>query len=246
MLMIVCPMVFLAALIDSIAGGGGLISLPAYMLALPGNTALASGTNKFTASAGTLFAASRFAKEGRIAWKCALCAAAGALSAYFGAHTLSSLPEQTIRTIIMAALPVVAVIILVRRDIEAREVRETTGRLLMCAGIGVAVGFYDGLIGPGTGTFLIILLNMAMGLDMVSASGTAKVVNLTSNAAALVRFLLGGQVLFTLGLPAMACSIAGGLLGAWLAVRIGGKFIRFMLIGVLALMLIKLVWDMLM
>ena len=109
--------------------------------------------------------------------------------------------------------------------------------------IGLAVGFYDGLVGPGTGTFLIILFTMVLGMDAVLASGTAKLVNLTSNAASLVALLAAGQVLFALGLPAAVCGILGNLLGASMTLRKGSGFIRGMLVVVLGLLLAKMLLD---
>ena len=109
--------------------------------------------------------------------------------------------------------------------------------------IGLAVGFYDGLVGPGTGTFLIILFTMLLGMEAVMASGTAKLVNLTSNVVSLVTLLASGQVLLALGLPAAACGVLGNLLGASMTIRKGSGFIRGMLVVVLTLLLAKMLLD---
>ena len=111
------------------------------------------------------------------------------------------------------------------------------------AAIGLVVGFYDGLVGPGTGTFLILLFTMILGMEGVTASGTAKVVNLASNLASLSNLFLSGNVLVGLGLPAAACAIAGNLLGAGMTMKRGTKFIRVMLLCVLALLLAKMCYD---
>lgn len=113
----------------------------------------------------------------------------------------------------------------------------------MSAAIGLLIGFYDGLVGPGTGTFLIVLFTMLMGMDAVNASGTAKLVNLASNIASLVTWTISGNVLFLLGIPAAACSIAGNLLGSRMAMKKGTSFIRRILLVVLTLLMAKMLWD---
>ena len=110
----------------------------------------------------------------------------------------------------------------------------------MCIVIGLGIGFYDGLFGPGTGTFLILLFTWITGMDMVSASATAKPVNLASNIAALITRIAAGCVLYQLAIPAVLCSIAGGAIGSRLALTRGARFIRYVMLGVLALMTVKL------
>lgn len=219
MLAIVCPLVFLAGFIDSIAGGGGLISLPAYYLAgLP--APLASGTNKLSAGLGTLTSTFRFVRGGKVVWRVGLLGALG-------------------------AIPVVAIVVLRQRsDLSVRRV-PVQWDMPASAVIGLAIGFYDGLIGPGTGTFLIIAFTMLMGMEGVMASGTAKIVNLSSNISALLTLLTSGNVLFGLGLPAALCGVAGNWLGAGLTMKKGTRIIRTVLLLVLALLLAKMVYDVL-
>jgi len=220
MMLIVCPLALLAGFVDSVAGGGGLISLPAYYLAgLP--PVLAAGTNKLSASLGSALPGSAL-----------------------GAMLLQVIPENTMRIIVIAAIPLVAVIVLRRR--ESMSVRMCIPEKWMLAVgffIGLFIGFYDGLVGPGTGTFLILLFTMILGMNAVMASGTAKIVNLASNVAALFTLLVNGNVLFLLGLPAALCAMVGGYLGAGMTIRRGAGFIRWMLMAVLALLLAKMIWD---
>ena len=244
MLLVVCGLVFLASFIDSIAGGGGLISLPAYLaVGLP--TAYAAGTNKLTASAGTVMAVLRFGRGKKIDWSVALLAATGALpGAYAGAWLMQLLPAATSRVILMVMIPLAAVIIFAREklghDWHVSVRRPRLAALL----IGLSIGFYDGLVGPGTGTFLIILFTALLGMGDVDASGSAKVVNLASNVAALISMLLGGHVLWSLGLPAMCCSVLGGYLGSGMALKRGARLVRGVMLVVLALLMIKLIYDM--
>lgn len=243
--LIVCPLVFLAGLIDSVAGGGGLISLPAYYLAgLP--PVLAAGTNKLSACLGTVASTTRFVRGHRVDWKAAVFAALGAFpGSWLGTLLLQHIPEDTVRVLMICAIPLVAAVVLRKREMTGRCLVGDAFYRPMALGIGFIVGFYDGLIGPGTGTFLILMFTMALGMEAVMASGTAKVVNLTSNVAALISLMTTGNVLIALGLPAALCGIAGNWLGAGLAMKKGAGFIRFMLLAVLCLLLAKMVMDVL-
>ena len=232
MFAIICPLCFLAGFVDSVAGGGGLISLPAYYLAGL-SPVVAAGTNKLSACIGTVAASGRFLAGHRVDVRVALLAALGAFpGSWLGAVLLQSIPEQTVRVMMIAAIPLVGKVLAPGR-----------WRLPAAFGIGLLVGFYDGLVGPGTGTFLILLFTMILGLEAVLASGTAKLVNLTSNLAALIPLMLAGKVIFGLGIPAAVCAVAGNLLGASMTLKKGVGFIRWMMLVVLALLLAKMVAD---
>ncbi|HIS99502.1 MAG TPA: TSUP family transporter [Candidatus Faecaligallichristensenella faecipullorum] len=244
MLLTVCPLVFLASLIDAIAGGGGLISLPAYYLAGL-NPAMAAGTNKLSASFGTLMAAIRYLRKGRLMLCPALFSVPGALlGAYLGAELLKITPEAFVRGLMLVGLPAMAILVIFQRPAGESGPCKRAG-LPVCLAIGLFCGFYDGFFGPGTGTLLIILFTQLLRMDAVTSSGTAKVVNLASNLSALVSFLISGNVIWMLGLPAMACSAAGGYVGSSLAISKGSKLVRRIMLLVLAMILIKLAWDML-
>ncbi len=243
MLLIVCPLVFLAATVDAIGGGGGLISLPAYLLAgLP--PALAGGSNKLSAGFGTLVATFKFLRGGKILIKPGLCAVLGALpGSYLGAQLLQMMDEQVIRIFLLVAIPLVGVLMLIKRKTPTEVKPITNLRLFYCFLLGLGTGLYDGFFGPGTGTLLIMGLTYLIGMDMVTASGTAKLINLSSNIGALWSLLTGGNVLFGLAIPAMVFSTAGGYLGSWLAMKRGAGFIRKIMLVVLALLVLKLAFD---
>lgn len=248
MLLTVCPLVFLASAVDAIAGGGGLISLPAYYLAgLP--PVLAAGSNKFSASFGTLMASVKYARSGNVYWKAALLSVAGALpGAWIGAEVLKIAPEIFVRVCLLVGIPAMAVVMLLRRREYAQGEASSLSTLpqcLACVGIGLLIGFYDGFFGPGTGTILILLYTMLLRMRSVQASGSAKIVNLASNVAALASFAIGGNVLYALALPAMVCSVIGGYVGSALAIRDGARLIRVVMLVVMALMLLKIAFDML-
>ena len=246
MYLIICPLVALAGFVDSIAGGGGLISLPAYYLAgLPAATA--AGTNKLSACMGTMLATWSYGRAGCIERRIGYASAAGALIASaLGVLVMKQLSDTAMRLLVTCCIPVAAVFTLrghgkaqARREMS--PIRTSVYALL----IGLAIGFYDGLVGPGTGTFLILLFVHVFGLDDVSASGTAKVTNLCSNLAALGSLFVSGNVLWLLGLPAGLCSMAGAALGSRLTVKKGAGFIRGMMLIVLALLLVKMITDVL-
>jgi len=246
MYLIVCPLAFLAGFVDSVAGGGGLISLPAYYLAgLP--PVLAAGTNKLSACMGTLAASLSFMKGGQIIWKIALPAALAALpGSWLGTTVLQHIPENAIRWMMILAIPVVAFVVLRKKDGLQGKQRVAEKYTALCSlGVGFVIGFYDGMVGPGTGTFLILAFTMLMGVEAVHASGSAKIVNLASNAASLCTLAFSGQVLWLLGLPVAGFAIAGNLLGARMTMKKGVGFIRGMLLCVLALLLAKMLWDVL-
>ena len=243
MLLMVCGMVFLASVVDSIGGGGGLISLPAYLLTGL-DPVLAAGSNKFSASFGTLIATIRYFRSGRLLVKQALWAVLGALpGAYAGAEVLERTNPAFVRGFMLCAIPVMAVVMLLKKDAPEQAKREIPVRPALCLLIGLCIGFYDGFFGPGTGTLLILAFTWLTKMDMVTASGTAKAVNLASNVAALFSLLTGGHVVFALSVPAMFCSMAGGWVGSKLAITRGAKLIRWVMLGVLTLLLIRLAWD---
>ena len=240
---IVCPLVFLGGLIDAVAGGGGLITLPAYLLAgLPPH--LASGTNKCGNFFGTLIATGRFLKRGDVHLPSALAGGAGALvGAWLGARLNMIMPEQALYYLMLAVVPVMAVFLLFKRDFgtEDRSGELGVGKLVpLSLAIGLVIGCYDGFFGPGAGTFLTLAFTGLCRFDLLTAAGNTKVANATSNLASLVTFALGGKVLWAVGIPAALFGIAGGYVGAGLALKGGAKVIRPMFFVVLTLLVVRL------
>ena len=239
--LIVCPLVLLAGFVDAIGGGGGLISLPAYLIAgLPPHQAIA--TNKLSSTCGTSVTAFRFARQGLIPWAMAVpCVLMGLLGAFLGAKLSLLVDSDVLAKVLYVVLPVTAVLVLrkntLREDAPPPESpRKTTA---IAAAISLGVGVYDGFYGPGTGTFLIILFSLLAKLDVRSANGLCKAVNLTTNVTSLVVFLRGGQVLIVLGLAAAACNMIGNWLGSGMAIKSGVKITRPIIIIVLLLLLLR-------
>ena len=236
---LVLPFVFLAGLVDSIAGGGGLLSLPAYLAAgLPPHYAL--GNNKFSSCFGTLFAALRYWHRGMMDVPVALLGAAAALiGSYAGARTVLLINPGFLNWLLVILIPGITIFTLLKPNLGKRARHEEISaacRRLLGALAGLVIGFYDGFFGPGTGSFLIFFYTLALRYDLVTANANTKAVNLASNVAALAGFLMGGKVIFALGVPAALAGIAGNLLGAHLVLRNGARLIRpIFLLGLTAL-----------
>ena len=245
MYLIVLPMVFLAAAMDAIAGGGGLVSLPAYTLAGL-DYDFASGNNKFSSMFGCLMATVKYYKSGKLLVIPAAIASAAALpGSWLGTRTAMAVGSRAMQVFMVFAIPVVGVLVLLNKKQKEQTGPVTRKRYPLCALIGFAVGFYDGFFGPGAGTFLILLFSHLVGMDMVSASATAKPVNLFSNIGALATRMAAGNVLYALALPAMVCSVTGGWLGAKLALTKGAGLIRSMMLVVLGLLTVRLALQLL-
>ena len=238
--LLVLPMVFLAAVVDAIAGGGGLISLPAYTVAGL-DYDFASGNNKFSSTFGTLMATIRYAKSGAVKPRPAAIAAALALpGSWLGTRAAMALGNRVMHIFMVFAIPAVGALVLLKGKRPGKVRPFTRRQYPACALIGLAIGFYDGFFGPGTGTLLILLFTWLLGMDMITASATAKPVNLVSNLSSLATRIAAGNVLFALALPAMCCSVAGGWLGAKLALTRGTGLIRFVMLCVLTLLTVRL------
>lgn len=241
-LLIVCPLVFLGSFVDSIAGGGGLITLPAYLFAgLPVH--MAAATNKFSACIGTIWATVRFFLSGKIILTAAVPAALGAIvGSPIGTMAALHISDRILNLILLIALPCVGVFMVLRRDLgkETGE-KEFSARktVLLSLAIGFAIGCYDGLIGPGTGTFLILAFTTVLGYDLLVSSGCAKVANAASNTSSMIVYFLNGKVLLPVGLIAALFSIAGSQLGSRMAIRGGAKIVRVLIFFVLGLLIVK-------
>ncbi|MGL4346273.1 MAG: sulfite exporter TauE/SafE family protein [Cellulosilyticaceae bacterium] len=246
LLMIICPLVFVAGFVDAIAGGGGIISIPAYLFAgLPAH--YAAGCNKFSASLGTVVAAGKYLKSGKVKLRIAVFSAMGAvIGASLGTSLALYVSEQTLKTLLLVALPLVAIFLFTQKNLgkeQSSKVHSIRQQSIYALIIGIVVGGYDGLIGPGTGTFLILAFSSILGLELVTASGCAKVSNLASNITSTIIFVIGGKVIFLIAIPAALCSMTGGYIGARCAIKGGAKYVRYVMFVVLALLFVKTAYE---
>ncbi|MEW2068059.1 TSUP family transporter [Streptomyces sp. NPDC007346] len=251
-LVLLCLAAVAAGWIDAVVGGGGLLLLPALLLGLPNVPAAhVLGTNKAVAIVGTSGAAITYVRRAPVqvglAVRVGLMALAGSMGGAFLAAGLSS---EVLRPVIMVALLMVAVFVLLRPsfgtavpgDADARPV--TRARIVTAVVlVGGGIGFYDGLFGPGTGTFLVLALTAVLHLDLVTASATAKIVNVCTNAGALAMFAHQGTVLWQLAAVMAVFNLAGGMVGARMALSRGNGFVRVVLLTVVFSLVAKLGYD---
>lgn len=245
--LIVCPLVGIAGFVDSIAGGGGLISLPAYLISgLPVHTCIA--TNKLSSSMGTTVATAKYALSGYIDWHLGVfCAAASLAGASLGANIALLISESMFRILMLIILPLTALYVLRKKNLFSGENQKALSfrrSVVLSSVIAFALGLYDGFYGPGTGTFLILLLTRFAHMDLHRANGITKVINLSSNIASLVVYLINGQVLMLLGLCAGLFSILGNYLGSRCFTKKGAAIARPVILLVLCVFFVRTVLEM--
>ena len=245
--LIVCPLVFLAGFVDSLAGGGGLISLPAYLLAgLPIHNAIA--TNKLSSTTGTLVSTLRLVRNHFADLKLALpCMAASFCGSILGARIALLTSDAILKIVLLILLPIVAFYVLKKKDLEPDLTTQPSHRtqLTILISSSLLIGIYDGFYGPGTGTFLLLVYTALAKIDVRTASGNMKLVNLSSNVSALVTFLLAGKVIWTLGLAASVFSIAGHYIGSGMVMKNGTRIVRPIILVVLGLLFLKIISELL-
>ena len=236
--------VFCAAFVDAIGGGGGIISVPVYLLAgLPTHNAL--GTNKLSSCLGTAASTLRYIKNGFVDWPLAVPSVVFALvGAYFGTRLQLMVDEAYLKYMLLLVLPVVAFILLKQKSFpENRGEMAFALRAAIVWSASLVIGLYDGFYGPGTGTFLLLIFCNLAKLDLRSASGNVKIVNLSSNIGALATALAAGTVLVPVGLIAAVFSIAGHYLGAGVTIKNGAKIVKPVIFIVLALLAVKIILE---
>ena len=243
---LVCLGVFCASFTDAIGGGGGIISLPTYLLAgLPMHYAL--GTNKLSSCIGTVASTVRYVKNGYVDWGLGIPSIALALvGAHLGTRLHLAMDEQYLKLVLLAVLPVIALVLLKKKDLpEAKGPMNEGLRRGIVWGASLVFGAYDGFYGPGTGTFLLLSFCYLAKVDVRTASGNVKLVNLASNVGALVTSLAAGKVLIPLGLVSAVFATAGQYIGSGLAIRNGSKIVRPVILVVIVLLAVKVILELL-
>lgn len=242
--LIVCPLVFLGGFVDAIAGGGGLISLPAYMIAgFPPHFAI--GTNKLSAGMGTLVSTYRFGKSGNIPWKSAIpCVLMAVIGSAAGARIALLVSADLFKKIMLVIIPVTAYYVLKTKNLDIeREPLSQSKTIFRACLAALLIGLYDGFYGPGTGTFLILLLTSFARFTLGNANGTAKAINLTTNITSLVVYLMNAKVMLMLGLIAGVFGIIGNYIGVSFFNEKGGKAVKPIMIIVLTLFFIRVLTE---
>lgn len=247
-ILFLCAAFFMASFVDAIAGGGGLISLPAFILTgMPMHNVY--GCNKFACCVGSALSSGRFIRSGIIDMKVAVPMGAVVFLSSIAASRLVLLMDgEILKIMILLSMPAVAVLIFCQRSYPEENRRHTLSRgqmirrLIFC---GVAMGLFDGMLGPGSGTLAIILCTKFMRMDLATASGNTKTMVFASTTAGTVSYVLAGTVLWEVAIPVTAVGLLGSYLGSGMAIKKGAGFIRPMMLLIAVLLMIKLAADVL-
>lgn len=242
-----CVLAFISGLIDAAVGGGGLILLPGLLTVLPTTpVALLFGTNKFSSALGTLIACWRYTRHIQLPWRFMLPVAGYAfIGAFIGATTVNFMPATLIRPGVLILLVLILVYTWTKKEFGQIHHPRPIGKQELYTGLamGAGIGFYDGFFGPGTGSFLIFLFIRYFQFDFLTASAAAKIVNLSTNLAALCFFIPAGKVWYAFAIPMAMCSILGAMVGTKLAVQGGSRLIRQLFIALVLVIITKLIID---
>jgi uncharacterized membrane protein YfcA len=236
-----------AGFVDAMAGGGGLIQLPALIIGLPNKELpLILGTNKVPSIFGTSAAARNYFKNLKPDIPLTITMMVPAfIGSIAGAAFAASVPKEFFKPFIVLLLTSVAIYTWRKPDLGMSENLKFTNqkRLFLVALIGLLIGFYDGIFGPGTGTFLVFFLVSGIGYAFLKASGTAKLVNIATNAGAILSFQITGHIWWQLGLLLAIANVSGAILGSRLAIKGGSPLVRKVFLAVTFLLITRVAWD---
>ena len=246
-IIILCIAAFAAGFIDSIVGGGGLVQTPATLITLPQYpVATLLGTTKIPSLLGTSIAAFQYALKVNIRWKllAAMCSIAF-VAAYTGSATVTLVSNAFMKPVFFIILIAVFIYIYTKKDFGLAIEKSISEKkeYLLCSIIAMLIGFYDGFIGPGTGSFLILFFICMLGFDFLKASAHAKLVNVSTNLGSILFFSRSGHILYQYAIPMAICNFAGSIFGSRLAILKGNKFIRLFFLIVIAATIIRFGYD---
>lgn len=247
-LFLLCIAAFFAGFVDAIVGGGGLIQLPAALVILPSSFPVASviASLKIPAFSGTSIAAWQYVKKVSVNWKViSIVCAIAFFSSYGGSYLLTHVSSSFMKPVLLVVLTAVAIYTYTKKDFGQQEKKDIPDDKLLQRGIFISliIGFYDGFIGPGTGSFLILVFIALLHFDFLHASAHAKLVNLATNLGSVTLFIIQDKIIWGIALPMAAANMLGGFAGAKLAIAKGNKFIRIFFLVVVIGILIRFGWD---
>ena len=247
-LFIICPLIFIGGVVDAIGGGGGLITLPAFLIAgFPVHYAI--GTNKVSSAMGTSIAFTKFLLDGYMPLKLSACGIVFALvGSSLGAKTALLISDYAFKIMMLFILPLTAVYVFKSQNLltEERDSQQVTSKtFVICVLVAFFLGFYDGFYGPGAGTFMLLLMAGAAKLSVQKANGVTKAINFATNIAAIAVYFMNGKVILTVGITAGLFSIAGNYIGAKFFEKGGSKAVRPVILIVLSLFFVRVIYDLL-
>ncbi len=241
-LLYVVPLLFIAGVLDGIAGGGGIIALPAYLLTgMPVHSAYAC--NKLQSGMGTLTSGLKYIKEGLVDLKVALIALpCTILSAFVATKVILNLDSEKVKLIIACCIPIAVIMMFLKRKLSSkptqkRDLNKQTVLLSMVS--GVVLGSYDALFGPGGGTVAMIMFSLLLNYDLRVGCGNGKVVIVASNATAVVNYILSGHMIWLIAIPATLSNMAGSYVGAGMAVKKGEKIVFPAMLTIIAVLVVQ-------
>lgn len=247
-IIILCIFAFVAGFVDAVAGGGGMIQLPALFILQPQLSLVQTlATNKMCSFSGTSIAAARYIRNVPIDWKHLSPAIIAALIASFGGALLVSyIHKGQFMPFIIGSLVVVLAYTIFKKQLglhhNVKQLSQTRYYIYAIATGGI-LGLYEGLIGPGTGSFLVFAFIMLFGYDFLHASANAKIINVTANIGALIFFIAKGFVVWHIAIPVAICNMLGNYIGAHTAIKRGSAFVRVFFIVISVALIIKLTYD---
>lgn len=245
-LFIICPLIFIGGIVDAIGGGGGLITLPAFMIAgFPVHFAI--GTNKVSSAMGTSIAFTKFLIDGYMPLKLSACGIVFALlGSSLGAETALLISDKIFQILMLVILPLTAVYVFKSQNLlkEERDSQAITSKtFIICVLVAFSMGFYDGFYGPGAGTFMLLSMAGVAKLSVQKANGVTKAINFATNIAALAVYLINGKVILVVGITAGLFSIAGNYIGAKFFEKGGSRAVRPVILFVLSLFFVRCLWQ---
>lgn len=246
-IIILCIAAFAAGFVDAIVGGGGLIQLPIALILLPSYpVASVIGSLKIPSFSGTSFAVYQYIKKVSMNWKLLLMMMLIALcSAFAGSQLLTMVHNDFMKPILLIVLIAVAIYTYSKKNFGQHIVKDHSSKiqLLYAIVISMVIGFYDGFIGPGAGSFLILAFIALLGFDFLHASANAKMVNLATNTGSIILFMLKGSIIWSIAIPMAISNAIGGIIGAKLAINKGNQFIRIFFLIVIIGTLLRFAFD---
>ena len=247
MLILLCMAAFFAGFVDAIVGGGGLVQTPVSILLLPQYpVATVLGSLKIPSFCGTSIAAWQYSRKTVLDWKLlAVMMTIAMLAAFTGSQVLTVVHNDFMKPFLLVVLSAVALYTYTKKDFGQHTAKDHSRgtRLAYAIGISLVLGFYDGFIGPGAGSFMILAFITLMGYDFLHASAKAKMLNLATNTGSIILFAIKGKIIWSISIPMAISNAAGGAVGARLAINKGNKFIRVFFLIVITGTLLRFAWD---
>lgn len=246
-IVLLCLAAFAAGFIDAIVGGGGLIQTPMGLILLPNlGVATVIGTLKIPAFSGTSFAAWQYLKKVDMNWRLLFIMMALAVpSAFLGSTILTYVSNDFMKPLLLVILSLLAIYTYAKKNFGQQVAKNLTAKqqVYYAVLISIVIGFYDGFIGPGTGSFFVVAFIALLGFDFLHASANAKMVNLATNFGSIVLFTIKGKIIWSIAIPMAFCNALGGWLGAKLAINKGNGFIRIFFLIVVMGTLLRFAYD---